>query len=338
MAKKTEETAQIVLMQRLKDALPSNISLVDELADLLKISNDSAYRRMRGETALSIEDIAAICKHFKISFDAFLNSNDNGLVTFSYHQLNSHVNSYKDYLLNISNDLDKMLKFEDKQIIYAAEDIPVFHHFHKPELTAFKIFYWNKAILNSKGFEELKFDKSLVSNELIEIAQGVLDRYSKIPSIEIWSDDTINSTAKQIEFYWDAGFFSNKEDALLICDQFQQMLDRIKKQAELNVKLDRNGNPVSSESNYSLYQSDVMIGNNCILVNLGGNKCTYISYHTFNVMLTTNAHYSNETDLWLKNLIRKSNLISGVAEKQRYQYFKRTEAVINKLKDKIMND
>ncbi len=338
MVKKTEESAQTKLMQRLKDALPPNISLVDELADLLQVSNDSAYRRMRGETALSIEEIAAICKHFKLSFDAFLNSNDNGLVTFSYHQLNSHVNSYKEYLQNISNDLDKFIHFEDKQIIYAAEDIPVFHHFHYPELTAFKIFYWNKSILNSKGFEELTFNKSLVSEELIEIAKGVLDRYTQIPSIEIWSDDTVNSTAKQIEFYWDAGFFSTKEDALLICDQLSQTLERIKKQAELNSKLDRDNKPCGSENNYTLYHSDVMIGTNCILVNMGGTKATYLSYHTFNVMLTTNVNYSNETDLWLKNLIRKSNLISGVAEKQRYQYFKRVESVMKKLRDKIEND
>ncbi|MDO9186114.1 MAG: hypothetical protein Q7W13_08890 [Bacteroidia bacterium] len=115
------------------------------------------------------------------------------------------------------------------------------------------------------------------------------------------------------------------------------MLDRIKKQAELNVKLDRDNKPVSPENNYTLYHSDVMIGNNCILVNMGAIKATYLSYHTFNVMLTTNANYSNETDLWLKNLIRKSNLISGVAEKQRYQYFKRIEGVMKKLRDKIEN-
>lgn len=165
-----------------------------------------------------------------------------------------------------------------------------------------------------------------------------MDRYTQIPSIEIWSDDTVNSTAKQIEFYWDAGFFSNKEDALLICDQLSLTLERIKKQAELNSKLDRDNKPISTENNYTLYHSDVMIGNNCILVKMGDAKATYISYHTFNVMLTTNANYSHETDLWLKNLIRKSNLISGVAEKQRYQYFKRIENMMKKLRDKIEND
>lgn len=338
MAKKEPESAQAKLMQRLKEALPSNISLVDELADLLQVSNDSAYRRLRGETALSIEEIAAICKHFNLSFDAFLNSNDNSLVTFSYHHLSGHANSYRDYLLNINNDLEKLIQFDDRQIIYAAEDIPVFHHFYHPELTAFKIFYWNKSILNAKGFEDKKFDKNLIDDELIRISMEIYDRYSKIPSIEIWSDDTANSAIKQIEFYWDAGIFKTSGDALLILEQVSQMLERIRKQAEMNVKIDRADKAGSPENNYSLYHSDVMIGNNCILASAGITQTTYLSYHTFNSMKTTNANYCSETDFWLKNLIRKSNLISGVAEKQRYRYFKRIDDAIKKLKDKIENE
>jgi transcriptional regulator with XRE-family HTH domain len=313
MAKKNKESAQIVLMQRIKESLPSNISLVDELADLLKVSNDSAYRRMRGETALSIEEIAAICKHFKISFDSFINSNDDSFVSFSHHQLSSHTNTFKEYLLSIKKDLDNLLKFPEnaRQIIFAAEDIPVFQHFAHPELTAFKIFYWNKSILNAKGFEDKKFETIHIDKDLLQLAKDIYERYSKITSIEIWSDDTVNSTLKQIEFYWDAGAFKSKKDALIVCEDVNLMFARISKQAELNVKLDINNKRTSSENNYALYQSDVMIGNNCVLAIMGGMKGAYISYHTFNVMLTTNANFCNETDLWLKNLIRKSNLISN---------------------------
>lgn len=340
MAKKAQESAQTILMQRIKDALPTNMSLVDELADLLKVSNDSAYRRMRGETALSIEEIAAICKHFKISFDAFINNSDNNFVSFSHHQLSSHINTFREYLQSIKKDLDNLLKFPEnaRQIIFAAEDIPVFQHFAHPELTAFKIFYWNKSILNAKGFEDKKFETIHIDKDLLQLSKDIYERYSKISSIEIWSDDTVNSTLKQIEFYWDAGAFKSKKDALLVCEEVNLMFARICKQAELNVKLDINNKPTSTENNYALYHSDVMIGNNCVLATMGNMKGAYISYHTFNVMLTTNANFCNETDLWLKNLIRKSNLISGVAEKQRYRYFRGIDEALKKLVSKIEND
>ena len=338
MAKKIIESAQTRLMQRLKDAIPNNISLVDELADLLEVSNDSAYRRIRGETALSIEEIALICTKFKISFDAFINSNEAGNVSFKCNPMSSQKDGFKDYFNSIKTDFEAVSKFENKEIIYAAEDIPVFHHFTFPELTAFKIFYWNKSIINAKEFEDKKYDSSLIDEELKEIGCSILEAYSKVPSIEIWSDDTANSTIKQIEFYWESGIFKSKADALLICSQVSEMVERIKKQAELNCKLDKNGNPTNIENSYSLYHSDVMIGNNCVLLSVGEMKATYISYHTFNTLLTSHHNFCEETDQWLKNLIKKSNLISGVAEKQRYRYFKKIEDLMKKLIDKIENE
>ncbi len=337
MAKKEKEKAQTLLMQRIKDSLPKNISFVDELADVLKLSNDSAYRRIRGETDLSIEEISTICKHFKFSFDAYVGNSDSSYVTFKHHQLSSHVNTFKEYLTGMKNDINQVMKFPEgsRQIIYAAEDIPVFQNFAHPYLSAFKIFYWNRSILNSPGFEDRKFEAAHIDKELFEIAKDIYHCYSKIDSIEVWSDDTANSTLKQIEFYWDAGAFKSKEDALLVCEELTTMFARIQKQAEINIKLDVDGKPATNTKNYELYHSDVMIGNNCVMTTMGPHKGAYISYHTFNVMLTTNTNFCNETDLWLKNLIKKSNLISGVAEKQRYRYFKHINDMLKKLIDKI---
>lgn len=340
MAKKTQDSAQSVLMNQIKAGLPANISFSDELQDLLKVSQDSAYRRMRGETVLSIEEIAILCKHYKISFDAFISNENKNLVTFTYHQLSSHVNSFRDYLENMKADLANVLRFAeaDRQVIFAAEDIPVFQHFAHPYLTAFKIFYWNKSILNGKGYEDKKFDTVHIDQDLLNLAKSIYDSYAQINSIEIWSDDTATSTLKQIEFYWDAGAFSTKKDALKVCEELNLLLSRVSKQAEMNQKFDSNNKPVGLENSYALYHSDVMIGNNCVMAQMGPIKAAYISYHTFNVMPTTNPGFCNETDLWLKNLIRKSNLISGVAEKQRYRFFKRMDESLKRLVQKIEND
>lgn len=340
MTKKEKESAQMLLMQQIKESLPKNISLVDELADLLKVSNDSAYRRMRGETDLTIEEIAAICKHFKISFDNFINNIDSNIVSFSHHQLSSHVNSFKEYLNGMNANIHQVLKFPEDQrkIIYSAEDIPVFQNFAHPLLTAFKIFYWNKSILNAEGYEDKKFETAHIDKELLKTAQEIYDTYAKIASIEIWSDDTVNSTIKQVEFYWDSGAFKSKNDALQICEELNLMFARISKQAEIGIKLDANNKPVSNHKNFELYHSDIMIGTNCVMTTMGNHKGAYISYHSFNVMLTTNEKFCNETDIWIKNLIRKSNLISGVAEKQRYRFFKNISDKMNKLIAKIEND
>jgi hypothetical protein len=44
------EGAQLQFFKHIKSILPAHLSLVDAVADVLEVSNDSAYRRIRGET------------------------------------------------------------------------------------------------------------------------------------------------------------------------------------------------------------------------------------------------------------------------------------------------
>jgi len=223
-----ESKLQLEFIARIKAMLPSSISLVDELADILGLSNDSAYRRMRGETSLTLEEIVTLCNHFKISFDSFRNQSE-GMVSFNYQPLGYEEDGFFKYLSNILKDLKKIENFESKQIVFAAEDIPVFHHFRSNELTSFKTFYWNRSILNAPHLEGKKFELGKLDQKTEELTKGIIETYSKIPSVEIWSDDTTIGTLKQIEFYWDSGLFESKEDALLICSEFENMINGIQK-------------------------------------------------------------------------------------------------------------
>ena len=50
-------SAQSVFFQHIKALLPPHLSVVDEIAEVLNISNDSAYRRIRGEKPIALEEI-----------------------------------------------------------------------------------------------------------------------------------------------------------------------------------------------------------------------------------------------------------------------------------------
>ena len=327
--------AQVELLQKIKGTLPPNVSFVDDLADLLKISNDSVYRRLRGETALTVDELALICKSYKFSFDDFLNTNAAGVINFMYEPLTNSVASYKQYLGRINEDMAKFMSAKEREIVYAAVDVPLFHHFSQRELSAFKIFYWIRSILDAEEYQDKKFRFDVVDDDILDLASSIYDSYEGISSVEIWSDDTLNTTLKQIEFYWDSGMFESKEDALLVCSQIEMVLDRLNKQAELGLKLNRAGNPVSQDVKFDLYQADVMIGNNSILVSMDGRQITYITYNTFNALATMSPVFCSETEVWNKNLIQKSNLISGVAGKQRYRFFNHNKTNLNRLVELI---
>ena len=64
---------QLRFFQHIKSALPPNVSFVDEIAELLEISNDSAYRRIRADKPISFEELQKLCVKYKVSLDQFLN-------------------------------------------------------------------------------------------------------------------------------------------------------------------------------------------------------------------------------------------------------------------------
>ncbi|MES2559986.1 MAG: hypothetical protein V4590_09615 [Bacteroidota bacterium] len=325
---------QLAFLQKVKSTLSETVSFVDELADLLGTSTDSTYRRLRGETFLGIDEIAAICAHFKVPFDS--ESKRSGeTVTFSFNRLRDRKDGFADWLEAMSADVKRIASINDSNILYAADDVPPWHHFNNDELICFKIFYWQKSILNTPELQNKDFDTSLIPAQLISQAKEMLKDYNQVTSAEIWTEDTLNSTLKQIEYFWESGFFQSKEVAIRMCDHIDAEIDLLKLKAEKQSKLV--GDNESGAENFSLYQSEVMVGNNSILVTLGKHKkMAYVSNNTFNMMSTFDPGFITENELWLKNLMNKSILISGVNEKQRNRFFKvlkeKIEAQRNRIK------
>ncbi|MEZ4851839.1 MAG: hypothetical protein R3B93_25150 [Bacteroidia bacterium] len=78
-----------------------------------------------------------------------------------------------------------------------------------------------------------------------------------IPTIEIWNEETAFSFMKQIAYYYKAGLFKNKEDALNICKHVETFFHHLKQETELGYKFlyDILRNPVE---NFDFYFNDLI--------------------------------------------------------------------------------
>ena len=212
----TKNPIQLKFFEKLKQIVPANISLANEISDVLEISADGAYRRMRGETVLSMDELVKLCRHYKIPPDMIAGAEENSAATFHFRNMINDEIGFEDYLKNIYNDLKKINASNPKQIIYAASDPPIFHQFHSPVYAAFKMFFWQKAVLNISSFDGKKYNAKECSATLVEMCKKIAETYIQIPSIEIWHEDTIHGNLKLIEYSWDSGLFASREDALHI--------------------------------------------------------------------------------------------------------------------------
>ena len=326
---------QLKFFEKLKQLVPPNISLANEISDVLGISADGAYRRMRGESVLSMDELVKLCGHYKIPPDAIAASDETTSATFHFRKMISNEAGFQEYMKSILADLKSINASNPKQIIYSAQDIPLFHHFYSPLHIAFKIFHWQKSVLCLPSMEGKFFDASVVNADLINTCRQMIENYVQIPSIEIWHQDTMLGTLRTIEFAWESGWFKNKEEAHKTVEQIGEIMAIIEKQATKESKFVKEEKWAENEGNFTMYESEVEIGNNNILVTAGSAKVLHIVHNTVNSLMTTNAAFCNETDAWFKNTMKKSVQISGTAEKQRHKFFKKCHEKVSAVVSRI---
>jgi len=68
------------LFEQIKEKIPSSHSFVHEISDLLGISYDSAYRRVRGDKEITFEELYKLATRFNLSLDSILNVKNQNVI------------------------------------------------------------------------------------------------------------------------------------------------------------------------------------------------------------------------------------------------------------------
>jgi hypothetical protein len=328
-----EQDIQIRLFEQIRHSLPENVSFIDEVGSVLGMGIKSVYRRISGATALTLRDAELLSTYYRLSLDALCHFKGN-TVAFDFHPMLDEKD-FTNYVHSIIRDLEIVYRNKNGRVIYACEDIPLFYNFGPTALAKFKLFYWMKFVMNVTSLQDVKYNSSLISDELLSAVRELSNLYAKIPATELWTEATPLSLFKQIGYFWESNLFESKEEALAICDAVRQEFMLLEKAASLGCKLDTEGNKTAREGSYQLYYSETEIGNNCILTDVEGAKTVYLAFNTFNKLTTRHRFFCDVTESWLHNLISKSTLISGVSEKRRLQFFKKLHTGLEALRKKI---
>lgn len=306
---------QSLLFEQLKSHASSNISLVDALADLLNISNDAVYRRIRGEKKLDVDELTKICTHFNISFDALVGAKQQTL-NFRYIPLDlNDAVVYKHYMKQLLQSFTALAKANKKEVFFTAIDIPMFHFLPYTELTLFKVFSWSNstgAFIGNFG----EFCTLMKDDELIGIYKQLNAVYKVIPSVEIWTDRTFDTILRLIDYYFESGYFSSTDEALLLCSQLLEMINGINKWSTYGFK-----DELSGMIPYRLYLSGIELENNFVVMKREQTTSCIIKLYTINSMITTNKDFCNESMKWINNAMHKSTLISGASQKESFKFF-----------------
>jgi hypothetical protein len=328
----TQET----LFRDIKEKLPSNLSFVHDISELLGISYDSAYRRIRGEKEISLEEFRKICTYYHLSADTLFNL-DTGSMIFTSRAIGRRGMTFEAWLNLIVDEVKNFHACKEKEMIYAAKDIPLFHFFDFPEIAAFKIYFWHKALFPMREADDTPFEFTIPEG-IVNQGKLLMSLYRTSPTIELWNEETVTSILRQINYCFLSGFFRSKDDAIRLTEVLETWVRHVQNQAEHGFRFAYGSTPDGIPDSFRLYYNEVLLTDNTIFVRMDHARITYMTYNIINLLVTSNPEFCAQIEETLRILMQKSTLISGTSAKERNHFFNCLVERIRKTRDRLSMD
>ena len=328
------ESLQLSLLNAIVAQFPKRVDAVDAISELLEVGKDAVYRRMRGETFLTPDQVALLAQHFNISVDALIGDSD--AVYFTYNAFTSGTKDFEQFLMTYVKELQQASRLPEYKFYYASVELPLFQALFFPELMAFKLYIWGRTALELEYIKDLKFDFSIIPHPVLRLIDDMLQMYISIPSTELWSQNIIDNTLNQIEYYVSCNSFKNNADALVLCDRLIELTQHMQRMAERGHKFPLGGKPESATgATFDLYHNEMVHTNNTILSMTGQGKVLFTTLSNPNFLKSTDQDICEHIEGWFQRIITKSNSISNHAEKNREWFFNRLRRKIEQSKQRI---
>lgn len=320
----------VQFLQDFTSCLPAAQNPATILASELKISVQSAYRKLKGESELTANE------YFKLLdfLNRYKGKNDEQFFEFSY-------NSGDKAAMQLHALLQQMLTAASAKKVahmyYVANDVSLLQLLQIPELALFKMHYLLHSVYNTQNDTTAKFNFETPETlaTFNEVVQQLVTKYLQVSETTIIGPHAFQHLLYQIQYYFQAGFIESKEVALILIQKVDELLNHLFKQAQLQHKFLPNQAP--NETSFQLYFNKLMNVNNVALLDAAPVQHSIIITYGLNFLHSTDSEFYAKQLQWISNLKHKSQLISGGSERdqlvfknQLHQQIRAVEAIIQK--------
>jgi len=226
---------------------------IDEIAIILDLKYDAAYRRINGMSKLSLEESLILAKHYRISLDNLIEIDEKDLIFMKKNHSLKNIDEIADYLENSYNMFVPFFKDKNSTVIFSSKDIPIFYTLGNSTLSRFKMYCWIWMLDPKFSALKLKFSDFSMPEKLTNSAEKLSVLYQSLNVVEFWNETILNSVLYQLNYFLEFNIISKYELNQILGD-LKMLL------SELENKLQ---NPLTK--NYSLYLNEILLMNNSIV-------------------------------------------------------------------------
>lgn len=325
---------QELFFKNIQSKIPKAKSFIDEIATVLDIGYDAAYRRVNLRTNLSLEETIRLAKHYNISLNKLYEVGSQNTIVVEKSPIITNETHLEFYFAKSIDNLIPLTKLKSASILYSAKDIPLFYTLKDSYITRYKIYVWLKLTNKEMTKNKVSFDDFIdtIPNSLLNKAYQLGETYNFINITEFWNDNTINGTLEQIIYFYESQLVSKKL-ALHICEDLIEIINHVEKQTIKQSILNSKNN-----ATYNLYKSDLLTMSNIIMVRTSHKKAFFVPYTVLEYLKIEHEGTCNVMEDFFEKQMTNSKLLVHSGEKDRTLFFNKMHQKINSLKKRILID
>ena len=311
------------LIIAMKDRLPPGQNLANFLTDTLCIGREAVYRRLRGEVAFTIDEVAHISYKLGISIDQIIGNHLYNRVTFDMNLLRSAnaIESYYEIIDRYLRIFDYVKGDKSTEVCTASNVLPFTLYSSFEYLSKFRLCRW----LYHHG--QIKTPNSLyemaVEKQIINVHKKLSDSVKNCPKTSfVWDMNIFVSFVKEIQYFACLNLIS-KEDVLCLKEELYQLLTHME---ALSIT-----GEFSEGHKVFFYLSSIDFEATYTYIEKSDFQISMLRVYSINSMNSRDSKMCDYQKKWIHSLKRHSTLISQSGEIQRMMFFNEQKKIIDAL-------
>lgn len=308
------------LISILKQRTPEDETAVSLLTDLLPISKEGGYRRLRGDILLTLDEVISMATKMEISLDNLIEVHLKKKYSFhiSPYTINSTLEEYAITLKEITDSYN-YVKVDPQSRNYLVCKLlsPVFYFKYK-EFSRFILYKWIYIALDYINYSS--FSSVITPSKLEQLYEPCVEAVKQITNTCIISTSLFESLVDDIN-YFVAVRALTKEEADILKQQALMIIDDMEEIAERGC--------FSDAAEVVMYITDIHLDTSYYYLKGNGFESCSIGVYGINFLSCLDEKILAGQRIWIETLIKYSTLIStGGDEKRREEFFNEQRKVI----------
>jgi len=325
---------QQAFFDELELQFPKRGQMVNAISDLLNVGRDAVYRRLRGDTVLSADELMMLARKYGINLDQE-NSVKPTNPQLTRPTTNWALKSELEHYQQVQDWTYKIFDLPDVRVDFATSELPAHYEFGSPTLFAFKVYVYTQTAWGQKKWKGQEFRPELLDPKVYEVVERLNKSLYAVPGREVWSVGILDVTLRQIEHCVEVGAVRNIELIEKLFAEIEEIILHMEAMTACGKRFAPGGTFNDDSPDFKVYNNELMANSNAVLVKSRDFSIAYTALVNPNFLQSQDEVVIDQIESWINNLIEGSNVLSSHSGNYASKFFLRLRRSVAVSKQRV---